>query len=229
MLNTIRNARSRASGGYFVALLLTPTSHVLEPPEVHGGKQFNLRKTINKNSSLGRTVGGPELQAKLPRARGRQTMKNVNNWLKGLFLIAGIFASSAAMAQCCGHGGVGVHAMTGLGDSNLKVANSSIDPSLAIYELHRDGVTYLQINDVTGVVRAVVARVDNALWTLPMGKDVERVVLPSANKISASKGSNDSATFDASQSDQARLVYKTNNFTVLTRNEATGDQWIVSP
>lgn len=62
------------------------------------------------------------------------------------------------MAQCCpSSGGIGAHAMTGLGDSNPKAANLAIDPSLAIYELHRDGVTYLQINDVTGVVRAVVA------------------------------------------------------------------------
>ncbi|NHF68145.1 hypothetical protein [Xanthomonas hortorum] len=156
-------------------------------------------------------------------------MKNVNNGLKGICLIAGLFASSAAMAQCCGTGGIGAHAMTGLGDSNPKAANLAVDPSLAIYELHRDGVTYLQINDVTGVVRAVVARVDNALWTLPMGKDVERVVLPPTNKISASTRSNDPATLDVIQRDQARLVYKTKNFTVLARREATGDRWIVSP
>ncbi|WP_205391675.1 hypothetical protein [Xanthomonas hydrangeae] len=156
-------------------------------------------------------------------------MKNANNWLKAFCLIAGIFSSGAAMAQCCPSGGIGAHAMTGLGDSTPKAANLAIDPSLAIYELHRDGVTYLQINDVTGVVRAVVARVDNALWTLPMGKDVERVVLPSANKISASTRSNDPATPDAIQRDQARLVYKTKNFTVLARREATGDRWIVSP
>ncbi|NYI19305.1 hypothetical protein FHR53_003192 [Xanthomonas arboricola] len=156
-------------------------------------------------------------------------MKNVNKWLTGFCLIAGIFASGAVMAQCCPSGGIGAHAMTGLGDSNPKATNLSIDPSLAIYELHRDGVTYLQINDVTGVVRAVVARVDNAIWTLPMGKDVERVVLPSANRISASMHSNDAATLDAIQHDQARLVYKTKNFTVLTRRGATGEQWIVSP
>ncbi|MBV6808703.1 MULTISPECIES: hypothetical protein [Xanthomonas] len=156
-------------------------------------------------------------------------MKNVNNWLKGFCLITGICASSAVMAQCCGNGGVGVHAITGLGDSNPKSANLAIDPSLAIYELHRDGVTYLQINDVTGVVRAVVARVDNALWTLPMGKDVERVILPTANKISAGTRPDNPATLDAIQRSQARLVYKTKNFTALMRREATGDQWIVSP
>ncbi|CAD1791176.1 hypothetical protein XSP_001878 [Xanthomonas euroxanthea] len=157
-------------------------------------------------------------------------MKNAKTWPMAFCLIVGLFASSAAMAQCCpSSGGIGAHAMTGLGDSNPKAANLAIDPSLAIYELHRDGVTYLQINDVTGVVRAVVARVDNALWTLPMGKDVERVVLPSANKISASTRSNDPATLDVTQRDQARLVYQTRNFKVLTRREAAGDQWIVSP
>ncbi|MCD0277464.1 hypothetical protein JWH04_00445 [Xanthomonas melonis] len=157
-------------------------------------------------------------------------MKNANNWLKIFCLTAGFFASSAAMAQCCpSSGGVGAHAMTGLGDSNPKAANLAIDPSFAGYEFYRDGVTYLQINDVTGEVRAVVARVDNAFWTLPMGKDVERVVLPAANRISPSTGPDDPATRDAIQRDQGRLIYKTKNFTVLARRGATGDQWLVSP
>lgn len=157
-------------------------------------------------------------------------MKSTNNSLKIICVIAGLFVSGTAMAQCCpSNGGIGAPVMTGLGDSNPKATNLAIDSSLAIYELHRDGVTYLQINDVTGVVRAVVARVDNALWTLPMGKDVERVVLPSASKISASTRSNDPATLTANQLNQARLVYKTKNFTVLTRREAAGDQWLISP
>ncbi|MCC8536581.1 hypothetical protein ACDH70_02820 [Xanthomonas axonopodis pv. poinsettiicola] len=156
-------------------------------------------------------------------------MKNAKIWLMAFCAISGMLASGVTMAQCCGNGGVGIHATTGLGDSNPKAANLTMDPSFAIYELHRDGVTYLQINDVTGVVHAVVARVDNALWTLPMGKDVERVVLPAANRISASTSSNNPTVVDATQSDQARLVYKTKNFTVFNRREATGEYWIVSP
>lgn len=156
-------------------------------------------------------------------------MKNTKNWLMAFCAIAGMLASGMTMAQCCANGGVGVHAMTGLGDSNPKAANLAMDPSFAIYELHRDGVTYLQINDVSGVVHAVVARVDNALWTLPMGKDVERVVLPEANRISASTSSNNPPVVDTTQNDQARLVYKTENFTVFNRRKATGEYWIVSP
>ncbi|EWC53047.1 hypothetical protein XAR_0486 [Xanthomonas citri pv. glycines str. 8ra] len=34
---------------------------------------------------------------------------------------------------------------------------------------------------------------------------------------------------DATKRNQAQLVYKTRNFTVLTWREAAGDQWIVSP
>ncbi|WP_244952539.1 hypothetical protein [Xanthomonas maliensis] len=154
-------------------------------------------------------------------------MKNANTWLKPFCVVAGLFASGAAMADCCPSGGVGTAAI-GLGDSNPKAANLAMDPSLAIYEFHRDGVTYLQINDVTGVVHAVVARVDDALWTLPMGKDVNRVVLPTKNKISDTSSS-ESTTSDAGQRNAAQLVYKTRNFTVLTRRAATGDQWIVSP
>ncbi|WP_374153112.1 hypothetical protein [Xanthomonas dyei] len=156
-------------------------------------------------------------------------MKNAKNWLQILCVVAGFLASGATMAQCCGNGGVGIHATTGLGDSNPKAVNLAMDASFAIYELHRDGVTYLQINDITGEVRAVVARVDNALWTLPMGKDVDRVSLPSVNKISSSTNSDSTIAADAIYRDQARLVYKTKNFTVLTRRQAAGQQWIVSP
>ncbi|CEH40270.1 hypothetical protein H8Z70_12695 [Xanthomonas citri pv. citri] len=155
-------------------------------------------------------------------------MKNIANSLKGLCLIAGLFASSAALADCCPSGGVGAPAI-GLGDSNPKAANLARDSSLAIYEFHRDGVTYLQINDITGVVHAVVARVDDALWTLPMGKDVDRVVLPKENKISSDARLNEPTGSDATKRNQAQLVYKTRNFTVLTWREAAGDQWIVSP
>lgn len=155
-------------------------------------------------------------------------MKNAKTWPMAFCLIVGLFASSAAMADCCPSGGIGAPAV-GLGDSNPKAANLAMDSSLAIYEFHRDGVTYLQINDVTGVVHAVVARVDDALWTLPMGKDVDRVVLPKKNKISSAPNLSQLTANDAAQLNQAQLVYKTRNFTVLTRRGATGDQWIVSP
>ncbi|AJD68373.1 hypothetical protein J155_01924 [Xanthomonas citri pv. citri] len=62
-----------------------------------------------------------------------------------------------------------------------------------------------------------------------MGKDVDRVVLPKENKISSDARLNEPTGSDATKRNQAQLVYKTRNFTVLTWREAAGDQWIVSP
>ncbi|APO93685.1 hypothetical protein [Xanthomonas vesicatoria] len=154
--------------------------------------------------------------------------KKTANWLKIIGVIAGVLLSSSAMAQCCSNGGVGAQATMGLGDSAPKVKNLAIDPSVAIYELNRDGVTYLQINDTTGAVRAVVARVDDALWVLPMGKDPDRVELPAVNRIASNTYSNALPAADVNRTN-ARLVYQTRNFTVHVRQEATGEHWMVSP
>ncbi|XHH28038.1 hypothetical protein WIW49_11310 [Xanthomonas euroxanthea] len=62
-------------------------------------------------------------------------------------LIAG--QVSAQTGGCCA-GGVGANATMGLGERNPAVANLTLDPAWSIYEFQRDGVTYLQINDVAG-------------------------------------------------------------------------------
>lgn len=107
-------------------------------------------------------------------------------------------------------GGHGVPAATGLGESAPRAANLATDSAWRIYEFRRDGVTYLQINDATGVVRAAVGRINDTLWVLPMGKDVARVSLSSTP---AAPG---------------RVVYQTGDFVVWLRPDAKGDAWVVT-
>ncbi|MBB3832602.1 hypothetical protein FHR55_000768 [Xanthomonas arboricola] len=149
------------------------------------------------------------------------------NALKAVCVLAGflILGEVSAQGVCCPSGGVGVRA-TGLGDSHPNATNLTLDPAWSIYEFQRDGVTYLQINDNSGTVRAVVARVDNALWVLPMGKDVDRVSIPTSNSIGISITT---ATASKATSNRTRMVYRTGNFTVHVEQQANEEYWNVSP
>ncbi|KAB0531391.1 hypothetical protein CAI18_11315 [Xanthomonas citri pv. punicae] len=156
-------------------------------------------------------------------------MRTKKNQLKYLCVVAGVLLSGPALAQsggCCA-GGVGASATTGLGErSPAAAANLTLDPAWPIYEFQRDGVTYLQINDASGGVRAVVARIDNAMWVLPMGKDADRVSVPSANTL---WGNPTSAATAAEPGPNARTIYRTTHFTVQVERQAYEERWKVSP
>lgn len=81
--------------------------------------------------------------------------------------------------QCCPSGGVGSpKSMTGLGQSSPQIANLSIDPAWKVYQFERQGIRYLQINDLSGNTRLGIGRIGATAWVLPMGMDADRVILP---------------------------------------------------
>ncbi|MCW0399150.1 hypothetical protein NB688_002552 [Xanthomonas sacchari] len=127
--------------------------------------------------------------------------------------LASVLLAGAQVAQaCCPDGGHGAPAAAaGLGEALPKARNLALDPAWRIYEFQRDGVTYLQINDVAGTVRAAVGRVNDTLWVLPMGADVARVTLPV-------KGA--SAT--------GAVVYQTSGFVVRVVPGSGGNTWQIS-
>ncbi len=100
---------------------------------------------------------------------------------------------------------------TGLGESAPTSLNLSLDPAWRIYEFKRDGVSYLQINDLTGTVRAAVGNISGTLWVLPMGADVSRVALPV-------KGNDPRGT----------LVYQTSAFIVRVIPGRQGNKWEIT-
>ncbi len=100
---------------------------------------------------------------------------------------------------------------TGLGESTPKAPDRSLNPLWHIYEFKRDGVSYLQINDLTGTVRAAVGNISGTLWVLPMGVDVSRVSLPV-------KGSDPSGT----------VVYQTSVFIVRVIPGRQVNKWEIT-
>ncbi|MEA9565087.1 MULTISPECIES: hypothetical protein [Xanthomonas] len=160
------------------------------------------------------------------QGEGKDIMDAKNNALKAILVLTGFLVMGHAIAQtCCPSGGVGVRA-TGLGENHPSATNLALDAAWSIYEFQRDGVTYLQINDTAGTVRAVVARVDNALWVVPMGKDVDRVSVPTTNSISENAVS---FNVNSAISNTSRMVYRNANFTVHVESQANGEHWRVSP
>lgn len=98
-------------------------------------------------------------------------------------LCAGLTAAVATgvNAQCCPSGTSGsprLLSSNGLGESAPRAANLSTDPAWRIYEFQRDGVNYLQVNDLAGNVRVAVGRVGDTAWVMPMGTDADRVSIP---------------------------------------------------
>ncbi len=124
--------------------------------------------------------------------------------------LAGVLLAGASVAHaCCPDGGHGSPAAAaGLGESLPKARNLALDPAWRIYEFERDGVTYLQINDVPGTVRAAVGRINDTVWVLPMGADVTRVTLPA--KAASAKGA---------------VVYQTSSFVVRVVPGSIGNAW----
>ena len=183
----------------------------------------------NTGTPVGRTLGGPELQAESPRAGEGDIMEVKSNVLKAICVLGCALLAGQVSAQtggCCA-GGVGARATNGLGErSPASATNLALDAAWSIYEFQRDGVTYLHINDTAGSVRAVVARVDNALWVLPMGKDADRVILPAANSIWANATP---ATSSTDLGPGAKVVYRTANFTVHVERQANAERWKVAP
>lgn len=103
-----------------------------------------------------------------------------------LTLTAGVILPAIASAQvaqastaCCS---TEPHrttiATTGLGESAPQALNESQDASWQAFEFMRDGVWYLQVNDRSGNVRAIIGNVDTVFWTLPGGIDANRVSTP---------------------------------------------------
>ncbi|WP_045758637.1 hypothetical protein [Xanthomonas albilineans] len=129
-----------------------------------------------------------------------------------IVLAAGLLTGANVAHACCPDSGHHTPSVaTGLGESAPKAPDLSLDPSWHIYEFKRDGVSYLQISDLTGTVRAAVGNISGMLWVLPMGVDVSRVSLPA--KGSAPRG---------------MVVYQTSTFIVRAIPGRQVNKWEIT-
>ena len=64
---------------------------------------------------------------------------------------------------------------TGLGQSWPNATDVSVSPHYHVYVFAREGIRYIQINDLNGTVRGAVALADNVVLVLPVGADAQYV------------------------------------------------------
>ncbi|GLQ93539.1 hypothetical protein [Dyella acidisoli] len=64
---------------------------------------------------------------------------------------------------------------TGLGQSWPNATDVSVSPHYHVYVFVRDGIRYIQVNDLNGTVRAAVAMADHVVLVLPVGVDAPYV------------------------------------------------------
>ncbi len=90
------------------------------------------------------------------------------------------FTNSAyAGTPCCAGEPHGTpKALTGLGQPTPPSADVSESAAWSAYELERDGIQYLQVDDPSGKVRVIIGNIGETFWSLPAGSAADRVSLP---------------------------------------------------
>ncbi|MCW0398749.1 hypothetical protein NG829_08365 [Xanthomonas sacchari] len=133
-------------------------------------------------------------------------------YVLGLVALGQFVFAAEAGAQCCPSGGTAppLKAKTGLGEAAPAAANLSADPAWKIYQFERDGVSYLQINDIDGRVRAAVGRVGDTAWVMPVGVDADRVTVSTSSMGGA-------------------VAYNSDDFVVRVVSGTDKLSWIVVP
>ena len=92
--------------------------------------------------------------------------------------VLALLASPLTQAQCgcpSDKNGAPANPSIGLGQAFPEAPDLSIIPGWKVYQFDRDGIRYVQINDLYGNVRAAVGMIGSTTWVLPVGKDADRV------------------------------------------------------
>lgn len=132
-----------------------------------------------------------------------------------LFIL--LAAPSLAAAQCCPGSGTGVElAAYGLGERHPAAKDLSSDPNWRVYGFERDGITYFQINDANGTVRAIVGNLGDQFWTLPGGISPHDVSVPGKH-LALRVGA------------MGLELYRNSDFSLVMYQEGTRTIWAIEP
>lgn len=71
---------------------------------------------------------------------------------------------------------------TGLAERSPTAPDVSQHPDWSVYRFERDGIQYLQVNHSSSEVELAIGKLDDAYWTLPMGRQDALVLLPHQRK-----------------------------------------------
>lgn len=101
--------------------------------------------------------------------------------------LAALCASPAVMAQ------TGVPA-TGLGQAWPNAADVSANPNWHVYVFVLNGIKYVQVNDLNGIVHAAIATANGTSIVLPVGVDAQNVGTSTSSSNAAQTVYSDGAT-----------------------------------
>jgi hypothetical protein len=79
---------------------------------------------------------------------------------------------------------------TGLGQAWPNATDVSVSSHYHVYVFVRDGIHYIQVNDLSGTVRGAVAIADNEVLILPVGVDAQYVSTTQTNTQATKATSN---------------------------------------
>jgi hypothetical protein len=131
------------------------------------------------------------------------------------------FASSLAIASTVMAMVLSTSAMaqspaTGLGQSWPNATDVSVSPHYHVYVFVRDGVRYIQVNDLNGNVLGAVAEAGNDVLVLPIGADAPYVTASHANlQKTAVTSSNAAETVYSDSATQVSAAPKSSGVIVL--------------
>lgn len=97
---------------------------------------------------------------------------------------------------------------SGLGQSWPNTTDVSTNAHYHVYRFERDGVSYIQVNDLQGQVRAAVAATQNSAFALPVGTDAQHVAIVAASATASP--------------DLTQVVYQDDNLTVTALPQDDG-------
>lgn len=100
---------------------------------------------------------------------------------------------------------------SGLGQSNPNTVDLAANIHWQVYRFERDGIRYYQINDANHQVRAAVGTIDGTFWTLPVGVDADRVMLPG----------------DPVPTGTPTTLYLSNDIEITLQQTGNGDYWMI--
>lgn len=120
-------------------------------------------------------------------------------------LFAALAVSTSAMAR--------QFPATGLGQAWPNASDVSSSPRWHVYVFIKDGVRYIQVNDLNGRVRGAFATANGQSLVLPIGVDAERT----------SAGPNASAITTAATGQTGETVYRDNDVRVTARRLPGGN------
>ncbi|MGV7186969.1 hypothetical protein [Xanthomonas phaseoli] len=149
------------------------------------------------------------MQATTPQGKGNVMRHHIATKLAAATLTL-LTGSAAACCPDIGH--ILGSASTGLGSSYPQARDLSQLSTARVYVFQREGISYLQINDLTGQARTAIGWVENTRWVLPIGADADRtVILPVGSPTPA----------------DTLLVYEADDVTVRLQNTSGGNTWLI--